>query len=82
MLTGQDSFDYVVLGSGFCAFAFVERIHRRDARARILILEGGTLDYTEHLKNIDGDRYAKALSDEAKRHRWSKQANFISIRFF
>ena len=74
LLAGEDSdsFDYIVVGSGFCAFAFVERIHRCDAR--ILILEGGTLDFEEHLKNIEGETYYEELT---KNQRWFKKAIFI-----
>lgn len=34
-------FDYIVIGSGFCAYAFAERILRGKPDANILMLERG-----------------------------------------
>jgi len=48
----QEHFDYIVIGTGFCALAFVERILAKDAMAKILILERGTFFLPEHFQNL------------------------------
>ena len=50
-------FDYIVIGSGFCSYAFVERIIK-DARKdgtkipKILVLERGSFFLPEHFQNL------------------------------
>ena len=39
----EGSFDYVVLGSSFCAWAFTQRMLHQNKQAKILILERGEL---------------------------------------
>ncbi len=48
----HEKFDFVVIGSGFCAFAFVERALKNDPHARILIIERGPLVLPDHLQNL------------------------------
>lgn len=48
----EESFDYVVIGSGFCALAFVERTLALDPNARILVLERGPFFLPEHFQNL------------------------------
>ena len=48
----QERFDYVVIGSGPCALAFVERVLHHDPHARILIIEGGPYFLPEHFQNL------------------------------
>jgi hypothetical protein len=59
------NFDYVVIGSGFCAYAFVDRIIKnsikqqgslkpggRNSIPNILIVERGPFLYPEHFQNL------------------------------
>ncbi|WP_428305216.1 HAD family acid phosphatase [Lacipirellula sp.] len=48
----KEQFDYVVVGSGFCALAFVERTLEHEPGARILVLERGPFFLPEHFQNL------------------------------
>ncbi|HEX6037990.1 GMC oxidoreductase [Longimicrobium sp.] len=48
----EEQFDYIVIGSGFCALAFVERTLRQNPDARILVLERGSFFLPEHFQNL------------------------------
>ncbi|CAH1667283.1 GMC oxidoreductase [Chelatococcus asaccharovorans] len=48
----QAEYDYIVLGSGFCALAFVERIYKHKPSARILMLERGPFFLPVHFQNL------------------------------
>lgn len=45
-------YDFVVIGSGFCSYAFVNRILGQSPHSRILILERGTFFLPEHFQNL------------------------------
>ena len=49
---GNGDFDYVVVGSSFCAWAFTQRVLQRNPKAKILILERGEYLYLEHFENL------------------------------
>ncbi|WP_437708139.1 GMC oxidoreductase [Sorangium sp. So ce448] len=48
----EERFDYIVIGSGFCALGFVQRALERNPRARILVLERGPFFLPEHFQNL------------------------------
>lgn len=48
----RERFDFVVIGSGPCALAFVDRVLRRDPHKRILIIERGPYFLPEHFQNL------------------------------
>jgi len=48
----EEQFDYVVVGTGFCGYAFSERILSQDPMARILMLERGEYFLAEHFQNL------------------------------
>ncbi|WP_206171244.1 GMC oxidoreductase [Trinickia terrae] len=45
-------YDYVIVGSGFCALAFAERMLKNRPASRILILERGSFFLPEHFQNL------------------------------
>ncbi|HEX2209162.1 MAG TPA: GMC oxidoreductase [Longimicrobium sp.] len=47
-----ERFDFIVIGSGFCALAFVQRALRNDPSTRILIIERGPFFLPEHFQNL------------------------------
>jgi len=47
-----ERFDVVVIGSGFCALAFVDPALKRDPHIRILVLERGPFFLPEHSQNL------------------------------
>lgn len=48
----ENTYDYVVVGTGFCAYAFVERVLKGNPNARILMLERGGFHLPEHFQNL------------------------------
>ena len=48
----EESFDYIIIGSGICGYAFSERILRENKMAKILIIERGTFFLPVHFQNL------------------------------
>lgn len=48
----ENTYDYVVIGTGFCAYAFVERMLKNKPGVRILMLERGGFHLPEHFQNL------------------------------
>ncbi len=48
----QEQFDYIVIGSGFCALAFIDQVYRNAPHARVLVLERGPFFLPEHFQNL------------------------------
>lgn len=48
----DEAFDFLVVGSGCCALAFVEKALRNNPNARILIMERGPFFLPEHFQNL------------------------------
>ncbi len=48
----EGNFDFVVIGSGFCCLAFIERVLRKDPHCRILVIERGPFFLPEHFQNL------------------------------
>ncbi|WP_322048833.1 GMC oxidoreductase [Paraburkholderia sp. J67] len=48
----QNVYDYVIVGSGFCALGFAERMLKNQPKSRILILERGGFFLPEHFQNL------------------------------
>ena len=48
----EEQFDHIVIGSGFCAYAFAERTLTVNPHARILIIERGPFFLPQHFQNL------------------------------
>lgn len=48
----EEQFDFIIIGSGFCALGFAERALRNHPHARILIIERGPFFLPEHFQNL------------------------------
>ncbi|MGQ5524176.1 GMC oxidoreductase [Chitinimonas sp. PSY-7] len=48
----ENTYDYVIVGSGFCALAFAERALKNNPLSRILIVERGSFFLPEHFQNL------------------------------
>ncbi|WP_212568068.1 GMC oxidoreductase [Mycobacterium colombiense] len=48
----RERYDYVVVGSGPCALAFIDRALHHDSRARILVIERGPYFLPAHFQNL------------------------------
>ena len=55
-------FDHIVIGSSFCALAFIKRALANNPNAKILLLEQGHLFLQEHFQNLPS-YYKKAIGD-------------------
>lgn len=62
-------FDYIVIGSGFCGYAFAERILSKNKSARILMLERGSFFLPSHFQNLPGP-FAKTLGGLSETFPW------------
>ena len=66
----QGNFDYVVIGSSFCAWAFTKRMLEKNPKAKILILERGEYNYLEHFENLPPS-CKKRFTYESKTCHWA-----------
>ena len=48
----EKAYDFVIIGSGFCALGFAERALKNKPDSRILIVERGQLFLPEHFQNL------------------------------
>lgn len=48
----EEQFDYIIIGTGFCALAFAERILSKKPDTRILMVERGPFFLPEHFQNL------------------------------
>eukprot|EP01084_Bolivina_argentea_P316649 548923_1 len=49
----KNEFDFIVIGSGFCSLAFIERITKtKNKKYNILVLEKGSFFLPEHFQNL------------------------------
>jgi choline dehydrogenase-like flavoprotein len=76
----EEQFDYVVIGSGFCALGFVERALKNDPHARILILERGGFFLPEHFQNLPLP-YQSTLGGLSETFPWTLSAETHNSRF-
>ena len=63
----QGNFDYVVIGSSFCAWAFTKRMLEKNPKAKILILERGEYKHFENLPPSS----LRELTYESKTYHWA-----------
>lgn len=64
------TYDYIVIGSGFCGYAFAERILTKDPEARILMIERGGFLLPTHFQNL-GTSYKKLVGPISETFPWS-----------
>ncbi|MBB3231308.1 GMC oxidoreductase [Halomonas stenophila] len=48
----ENAYDYVVVGTGFCALAFAQRVLEANPHSRILMIERGAFFLPEHFQNL------------------------------
>lgn len=64
------TYDYIIIGSGFCGYAFAERILKKDETARILMIERGGFLLPTHFQNL-GTSYKKLVGPISETFPWS-----------
>lgn len=73
----EEQFDYIIVGSGFCALAFVERALLQDPDARILIVERGPFFLPEHFQNLPLP-FQQTLGGLSETFPWTLSARTVS----
>jgi len=76
----DQQFDYIVIGSGFCALGFVERTLKHNPHARILILERGPFFLPEHFQNLPLP-YQQTLGGLSETFPWTLSAKTHNARY-
>ena len=77
----EEKFDYIVIGSGFCALGFVDQILKEDSDARILIIERGTFFLPEHFQNLPLP-YQKTLGGLSETFPWTLSSKTLNENQF
>ena len=62
-------FDYVVIGSSFCALGFTHQALKKNPNAKILIIDRGTYFHPEHFQNLP-PAYSKTVGGESETFHW------------
>ena len=65
----KGDFDYVVIGSSYCALGFIDKITRNNPNAKILVLERGQYFHPEHFQNLPS-AYMFSLDSSAETFPW------------
>ena len=76
----EQQFDYIAIGSGFCALGFVKQVLENDPNARILIIERGTFFLPEHFQNLPLP-YQKTLGGMSETFPWTISAQTLDNKF-
>jgi len=48
----EEQFDHIIIGTGFCSYAFAERTLSKNPHAKILIIERGPFFLPQHFQNL------------------------------
>jgi choline dehydrogenase-like flavoprotein len=76
----EERFDYIVIGSGFCALGFIERIYERNPKARILVIERGPFFLPEHFQNLPLP-FQQTLGGLSETFPWTLSARTVGGRY-
>ena len=66
----KGNYDYVIIGSSFCALAFVTRALERNPSAKILLIERGDYLHPDHFQNLH-QTFANTVDDPSETFHWS-----------
>lgn len=66
----NNSYDYVIIGSGFCGYAFAKRVLEKDKNATILMIERGGFLLPTHFQNL-GASYKKLVGPISETFPWT-----------
>lgn len=76
----EERFDYIIIGTAFCALGFVDRVLNKNPHARILILERGSFFLPEHFQNLPLP-YQQTLGGLSETFPWTLSSKTISNGF-
>ncbi|GGG37452.1 hypothetical protein GCM10011344_42860 [Dokdonia pacifica] len=69
-IKSSGKFDYIVIGTGFCGLAFIERVFQNDKNAKILVLERGSFFLPEHFQNLP-ESFKRTLGGLSETFPWT-----------
>lgn len=75
----EKQFDYIVIGSGFCALGFIERVLKKDDNARILLIERGSFFLPEHVQNLPTSYQKLLLKQALKTFPWTLSSKTLNL---
>lgn len=73
-------FDHIIIGSGFCALAYAERVLRVKPQSRVLIIERGPFFLPQHFQNLPVP-YQKILGGLSETFPWTLSASTRAGRY-
>lgn len=77
----EDDFDFIIIGSGFCALGFAQRALAHNPLARILILERGPFFLPEHFQNLPLP-YQSTIGGLSETFPWTLSSKTIAQPYF
>jgi len=69
-----ENYDFIVVGTGFCALGFVHRALENNPTAKILVVERGSFFLPEHFQNLPASAKDAGLSEKAETFPWTVDA--------
>jgi choline dehydrogenase-like flavoprotein len=76
----EERFDYIVIGTGPCGLAFVERTLAMNPHARILVIERGPFFLPEHFQNLPLP-FQQTLGGLSETFPWTLSARTVGGRY-
>ncbi|XOI98805.1 hypothetical protein ACMX2M_23695 [Paenibacillus polymyxa] len=76
----EERFNFIIIGSGFCALGFADRVLQNDPHARILIIERGPFFLPEHFQNLPLP-FQKTLGGLSETFPWTLSAATINQQY-
>ena len=70
MTRRQGNFDFVVIGSSFCALAFTHKVLENNPKANVLIIERGAYFHPQHFQNLP-PAYVSTVGGTSETFPWS-----------
>ncbi|ODB55044.1 hypothetical protein A7311_20630 [Paenibacillus polymyxa] len=76
----EERFNFIIIGSGFCALGFADRVLQNDPHARILIIERGPFFLPEHFQNLPLP-FQQTLGGLSETFPWTLSASTINQQY-
>ncbi|WP_194758309.1 GMC oxidoreductase [Priestia megaterium] len=76
----EEKFDFIIIGSSFCALGFADRILEKDPSARILIIERGPFFLPEHFQNLPLP-FQRTLGGLSETFPWTLSASTLNQQY-
>ena len=64
-------FDFIVVGSGFCCFSFLQKVLVKNPSAKVLILEKGDYILSDHFQNLPDQQFEGQKLEQVEKFPWN-----------